>query len=137
MKHFKKTSVKLLAIVIVVLIVFGRCGHLPGHGNREESNLKEVVENYVSSTLYQMGACCVEKDSIILSNSIIYNTNLTKDSSIIDSSSFQVCHIEKNLEKNELSGPIIKLLMKKLANNFDEAKNNDKNNSTKNTKILN
>jgi hypothetical protein len=84
-----------------------------------------------------MGACCVEKDSIILSNSIIYNTNLTKDSSIIDSSSFQVCHIEKNLEKNELSGPIIKLLMKKLANNFDEAKNDDKNNSTKNTKILN
>lgn len=84
-----------------------------------------------------MGTCCIEKDSMILSNSIINSKNLNKDSSMIDSSSFQVCHIEKNLEKNELSGPIIKLLMKKLANNFDEAKNDDKNNSTKNTKILN
>ena len=84
-----------------------------------------------------MGACCVRKESVILSNSIIKNNSLNKDSSMIDSSSLQVCHIEKNLEKIESSGPILKLLMKKQDNNVNDTKNDDKNNSTKITKVLN
>jgi carbonic anhydrase/acetyltransferase-like protein (isoleucine patch superfamily) len=84
-----------------------------------------------------MGACCVRKESVILSNSIIKNKSLNKDSSMIDSSSLQVCHIEKNLEKIESSGPILKLLMKKQDNNVNDTKNDDKNNSTKITKVLN
>jgi hypothetical protein len=84
-----------------------------------------------------MGACCMRKDNMIISNSIINNKKSNKDSSMIDSSSMQVCHIEKNFEKIESSGPILKLLMQKQENNVDDTKNDDKNNSTKITKILN
>ncbi len=84
-----------------------------------------------------MGACCMSKDNMIISNSIINNKKSNKDSSMIDSSSMQVCHIEKNFEKIESSGPILKLLMQKQENNVDDTKNDDKNNSTKITKILN
>ena len=84
-----------------------------------------------------MGACCMSKDNMTISNSIINNKKSNKDSSMIDSSSMQVCHIEKNFEKIESSGPILKLLMQKQENNVDDTKNDDKNNSTKITKILN
>ena len=79
----------------------------------------------------------MRKDSMIISNSVINNKKSNKDSSMIDSSSMQVCHIEKNFEKIESSGPILKLLMQKQENNVDDTKNDDKNNSTKITKILN
>ncbi len=79
----------------------------------------------------------MRKDNMIISNSIINNKKSNKDSSMIDSSSMQVCHIEKNFEKIESSGPILKLLMQKQENNVDDTKNDDKNNSTKITKILN
>lgn len=79
----------------------------------------------------------MSKDNMIISNSIINNKKSNKDSSMIDSSSMQVCHIEKNFEKIESSGPILKLLMQKQENNVDDTKNDDKNNSTKITKILN
>ena len=79
----------------------------------------------------------MRKDSMIISNSVINNKKSIKDSSMIDSSSMQVCHIEKKFEKIESSGPILKLLMQKQENNVDDTKNDDKNNSTKITKILN
>ncbi len=105
MKHFKKTSVKLLAIVIVVLIVFGRCGHLPGHGNREESNLKEVVENCVSSTLkdgetVEFGGrydCedYKENDEVRFSAKVTYDV-VSKDGTKVRHTAFVVCNEDKD-----------------------------------------
>ena len=79
----------------------------------------------------------MSKDNMIISNSIINNKKSNKDSSMTDSSSMQVCHIEKNFEKIESSGPILKLLMQKQENNVDDTKNDEKNNSPKIKKILN
>ena len=86
-----------------------------------------------------MGVCCIQKDNVILANSIIKNKkNSQKESSSYDSSNIELCHIEKNLEKVESSGPILNLLMQKLGKKDYDTKNYDKeNDSTKITKILN
>ena len=49
----KKLAKTLVVASAVTVLVFGSCKfkHLPGHGNRENENLKESVINHVSSTL--------------------------------------------------------------------------------------
>ncbi len=80
-----------------------------------------------------MGICCIQKDSIISSNSIIKNNSL-KESSINDSD-MEVCHINKKINKVESLGPILKILMKKQENK-QNTEQNTQNISTKITKIF-